>query len=364
MINTASPLNEFLFLEDKIIKSIKKIIKSGNYILGENVKEFENNFSKFNNIKYCVGVSSGTDAIFLALKSLNIGKGDEIITVANTASATISAIIQSGAKPVLVDINEFYLIDVGEIEKHITKNTKAILPVHLYGQMCDMNIIMKIARKYKLKVIEDCSQSHGATFNNKKAGTFGDIGCFSFYPTKNLGSLGDAGAIITNNFSILKTLRKMREYGWKPKFNSTIFGWNSRLDEIQAGILNIKLKKLNYFNNMRIKIANYYNENIFNSAITLPNKKSKKNKHVYHLYVIRAKKRKQLINFLSRNEINCSIQYPYSINNQKYFSNKIKYSKLNNTEKFTKQIISLPIHPFLKNYDMKYIVNKINSYVS
>ena len=237
------------------------------------------------------------------------------------------------------------------------------MPVHLYGQMCDMNTIMKLAKTYKLKVIEDCSQSHGATFNNKKAGTYGDVGCFSFYPTKNLGSLGDAGAIITNSLSVSRTLRKMREYGWKPKFNSTIYGWNSRIDEIQAAILNIKLKKLDNFNNMRIKIANFYNKNIINHEVILPRKQHTNNKHVYHLYVIRTKERKKLIDFLYKNGINCSIQYPFQINKQKYFSDKIKFSDLSNTDKITKEIISLPLYPFLQNNDIKYIVNKINSYV-
>ena len=364
MIKPANPLLDILFIENKILKLFKKTLKSGNYVLGKNVKKFEKNFARYNQSNHCVGVASGTDAIYLAIKSLEIGKGDEIITVANTASATISAIIQSGAKPILIDIDEYYLIDTNKIEKYITKRTKAILPVHLYGQLCDMKKIIQIAKKYKLKIIEDCSQSHGAQLDKKKAGSYGDIGCFSFYPTKNLGSIGDAGAIITNNNLIYQKLLKMREYGWKPKFNSNIYGWNSRLDEIQAGILNIKLDILNLLNQKRIKIANYYNDNIKNDQIILPKKNFKNTKHVYHLYVVRVEKREKFINFLLKKSIQCSIQYPFPINKQKFFSNKIKYDNLTNTEKFAKQIISLPMYPFLKNDDIKYIVKVINNYVS
>ncbi len=233
-------------INSEIDLAIKRVLNSGKLILGEEVKNFENNFSKYIGTKYGVGVNSGTDAIKIALRALGIKEGDEVITVSNTAVPTISAIREIGAIPKFADIKTDYTIDESEIEKKITKKTKVILAVHLYGQGCNMEAILKIAKKNKLKIIEDCAQAHGTIINDKKAGFLGDISCFSFYPTKNLGAYGDAGIILTSNKNLTEKCRALRMYGMKNDYHAHLEGYNSRLDEMQAAILNVKLKCFRY----------------------------------------------------------------------------------------------------------------------
>ena len=279
MIKSWDYINEYKKIKSKIIKSIDSSLSSGSLILGPQLDLFEKNFSKFIGTKFGLGVGNCTDALFIALKALDIGRNDEVITVSNTAIPTVSAIVSSGAKVKFVDINNTYLMNPNEIEKYISKETKAIIPVHLYGHPCDMKKICKIAKKHKLKIIEDCAQAQGAEFNGKNVGSFGDAGCFSFYPTKILGSYGDGGFISTNSLELYKKIKKIRFYGIelsdkKNKFNkkyySNIHGTNSRISEIQSSILNLKLPKVNSWIKQRRNLAKLYTRELKHTSLKLP----------------------------------------------------------------------------------------------
>ena len=345
----------------KIDKAIKRVLNSGKLILSQEVKNFEDNFSKYVGTKYGVGVNSGTDAIKIALRALDIGKNDEVITVANTAVPTISAIREAGAMPKFVDIKKNYTIDEAKIIKVITKKTKAITTVHLYGQPCNMPAILKIAKKYKLKIIEDCCQAHGAKIGGKNIGAYGDIGCFSFYPTKNLGTYGDAGIILTSNKKLADKCRALRMYGMKQGYHSHFEGYNSRLDEIQAAILNVKLKYLDKWVAKRRQIAEYYLNNIKNPKIILPKTDTKNNS--FHLFAIKTNQRKKLIKHLTDNNIGFGIHYEIPVHLQKAYK-FLGYKKgdLPITENFAQQIISIPIFPELTKEEIKYIVQKLNKF--
>jgi len=357
MIYCSNPKAQFLTYKKKIYKKIHKVINSGHYILGEELSLLEKEFAKFIGTKYAIGVANGTDAIEIALRSLGISYGDEVITVSHTAVATVAAIEAVGAKAVLVDIEEeYFTLDFKELNKAITKKTKAIIPVHLYGQAANMQEINKFAKSNNLYVVEDVSQAHGARLDRKKLGSIGDIGCFSCYPTKNLGALGDAGLITTNSFKIYKKIKILREYGWKIRNKSEIPGRNSRLDEIQAAILRIKLKKLDIDNKKRIIISNYYNKSLFKKFI-IP-KIRKKSLNVFHLYVIRVKNRKKIINFFKLKKIFLGIHYPIPIHMQPAYKNSVRtIGNMNITESLSKQILSLPIYPELSLSIVKKIIN-------
>jgi aminotransferase EvaB len=299
--------------------------------------------------------------------SIKIKKGDEVITASNTAIPTISAIVNSGAKPVLVDIKEDYLIDADKIEKKITKRTKVIIPVHLYGKSCDMDKIIKISNKYKLSIIEDCAQSQGATFNDKFVGTFGSLGCFSFYPTKILGGYGDGGFILTNNFKLYSAIKKIRFYGidtvdkknkFYNKYYSNINGLNSRLDEVNSKILNFKLSKIDQFIIKRRKIAKIYDNELKNTALRLPIINTKKF-DVYHLYTVYHKKRDIIIKKLLKEKIQTRIIYPFPIHKMKAYSNFFKNEKYIVSENMSKGIFSLPLYPELSIKDVKIICKKL-----
>ena len=363
MIFFANPKTEYLFLKNKIDKKIKTVLNSNSYILGNEVNKFEKNFSKYLGIKYSIGVSNGTDAIILALQAINIKKGDEIITTSHTAFATISAIVDVGAVPIFVDIKEHdFTIDTSKIEKSITKKTKAIIAVHIYGNPVDISELKKIKNKYKITLIEDCAQAHGAEYKKKKVGTFGDFSCFSFYPTKNLSTFGDGGIISTNSNKMHKKIKLLREYGWIKKNLSVHKGSNKRLDEIHAGILNIKLAYLDKFNKKRITIANKFLKLITSKNLILP-KTNVLKKHVYHLFVVRVKnnQRKKFLNYLKKNNIYAGIHYPLPNHKQKPF---IKYckKKLPVTEKISKEILSIPNFPLLKLKEINKIIKVIKRY--
>ena len=363
MIFFANPRSEYIYLKKKIDTKIKKVLNSNSYILGKEVESFEKNFSKYLGVKFSVGVSNGTDAIILALQAINIKKGDEVITTSHTAFATIAAIVDVGAIPIFIDIKENdFTIDTLKIEKKITKKTKALIAVHLYGNPVDITELTRIKKKYKIVLIEDCAQAHGAEYNNKKIGTFGDFSCFSFYPTKNLGTFGDAGIISVNNSRMYKRLKLLREYGWVKKNLSLQKGSNKRLDELHAGILNIKLAYLDKFNNKRILIANKYLKFIKSEKIILPEINSFK-KHVFHLFVVRVrnKKRDNFLNYLKKNNIYAGIHYPIPNHLQKPF---LKYhnTKLPITEKISKEIVSIPNYPLLSNKQISKIINVINKF--
>ena len=367
MINFWSYKNEYKKYGPKFNNFFDQTLKSGQIFFGPNLKKFESNFIKKYKSKYGVAVGSGTDALLISLMSINIKNGDEVITASNTAIPTISAIVNSGAKPILVDVKEDYLIDVGQIEKKITKKTKAIIPVHLYGKSCDMDKIIKISNKYKLSIIEDCAQSQGAKLNNKFVGTFGSLGCFSFYPTKILGGYGDGGFILTNNFKLYSNIKKIRFYGidtidkknqFYKKYYSNINGLNSRLDEINSKILNFKLNKVNKFILKRRKIARIYDEELKNTGLKLPIKNNNKY-DVYHLYTVYHKKRDLIIKKLLKEKIQTRIIYPFPVHKMKAYSKFFINEKYDVSEIVSKGIFSLPLYPELNVKDVYYICRKL-----
>lgn len=364
MINLFDPKKQYNTYKKPIIKNIKKVLESGTYILGNQVKEFESFLSKYCGVKYAITVKNGTDALILALKCLNIKKGDEVITTSHTALATIAAIVATGATPVIVDIeDEYYTIDPIKVERAINKKTKAIIPVHIYGQICDIKKIASIAKKKNINIIEDCSQALGTEFNSKKVGTFGQIGTFSFYPTKNLGAIGDGGAIITNKSSIAKKIFKLRQYGWNKKRETSFVGFNSRLDELQACILNIKIKKIDRDNQKRINIAQNYLKKIINKNVLLP-KVRKQSKHVFHIFAILTKKRRLLMKYLKKHNVYAGIHYSKPACFSKGYMElcKFKAKNLKKTIKISNQTMSLPIYPELSTHDMNKIIKLINRF--
>ena len=362
----SNPLNQFLSDKSYILSTIKKVLNKGLYIRSDECKKFEIEFSKYIGMPYCLGVANGTDAIEIALKAIGINKGDEVITTCHTASATVSAILNVGAKPVLIEVDESnYNINYNFIKKAINKKTKAIIIVHIYGMPFEINKIKTIIKEKKIFLIEDCSQSHGAKYFKKRTGSFGDISCFSFYPTKNLGAIGDGGAILFKRNTHFIKAKLISEYGWKKRFNSYSLGRNSRLDEIQAAILRIKLKSLEKSNKKRVKIAKIYMQNLKNiSQITLPYQKLNKGINpVFHLFVIKVQKRKALIKFLNKHGIFPLIHYPIPIHKQIAYKNKIKFiGNKNLFENLSKKILSLPIYPELKLNEQKYVIRKIKEF--
>lgn len=345
-------------IKEEIDNAIKAVLTGGRYILGKKVEQFENNFAGYCGVKYGIGMASGTDALHLALLACGLGKGDEVITVSYTATPTVLAIIYTGAKPIFVDIDaESYTIDVDEVEEKITKKTKAILPVHLYGQSADMDPLIKLARKYKLKIIEDACQAHGAEYKGKKVGSLGDIGCFSFYPTKNLGGYGDGGMAVTNNKKLAERLMMLRNYGMKKQYHSIIKGFNSRLDELQAAVLDVKLKKLDEWNNRRRRIAKMYDEYL--EGVVTPMEKDY-SKHVYHLYVIRCGNRDEAQKKLANAGVETLIHYPVPIHQQEAFAD-FKNVSLPVSERFSKEILSIPVYPSLTDEQLENISQKINN---
>lgn len=352
-------------LQPLINTAIKKILKKGDFILGEEVEKFEKDFAEYCSVKYSAGVASGTDAILIALKALDIKSGDEVIVPANTFISTVLPILYIGAKPVLVDIDErIYNINPQEIRKKITKKTKAIMPVHLYGQIAEMEEIMSIAREYHLFVIEDACQAHGSFYKNKIAGSFGDLACFSFYPGKNLGAYGDAGAVVTNNAQLAERIKILRNIGQKEKYVHIEKGYNSRLDTVQAAVLRIKLSQLNSWNEQRRTIASEYNKLLqaLNSDIITPFE-PEYSKSNYHLYVIRVKKRDLLLDHLKKNGIMAGIHYPIPVHLHKAM-NDLQYKKgdFPITEKYASRIISLPISPSFRDSEIKKVVSAIKSF--
>lgn len=339
---------EYQEIKEEINQAIQRVLESGWFILGEELKAFEKEFAEYLGVKHAVGVNSGSDALYLAIKALGIGNGDEVITVSHTFISTVDAITRNGAKPVFVDIDpETYTIDVNQIEEKITERTKAILPVHLYGHPADMDPIMEIAEKYDLYVIEDASQAHGAEYKGRKVGNIGHVGCFSFYPTKNLGAYGDAGAVVTNDVELAEKLRLLRNYGSPKKYHHDFIGVNSRLDEIQAAVLRVKLRHLDEWNEKRRKIAEEYNELLrdFDDVITPVEKEWAK--HVYHLYVIRHKERDKLQQYLLENGVRTQIHYPIPVHKQKAYT-AFRTSSLPITERISNETLSLPMHPWLR----------------
>ena len=353
---------QYKHIENEVNKNVIDILSSGQYILGKNVDLLEKNFAKYVGSKYAVSCNSGTDALLISLRAMNIGKGDEVITTPFSYFATAEVIALTGAKPIFADINPHtFNINHKLIERLITKNTKAIIPVHLYGQSCEIVAIKKICKQYKLTLIEDCAQSFGATLNNKFTGTFGQFGCYSFFPTKNLGCAGDGGMIVTNSLSKFNILKKLRNHGGSIRNIHDYIGYNSRLDEIQASILITKLKMIKKFNKKRVKIAKKYKELINNDNIILPYQ-AKNTCHVFNQFTLKVNNRKRFINFLEECNIPYGIYYPLPIYRQKAFkAYNYKYD-LKNVEKITKQCISIPMYPELDDDSIRYISKNLSKY--
>lgn len=348
---------QYLSIKPEIDAAISRVLNNTSFILGKEVEDFEKDFAEFCGTTYAIGVSSGTDALRLSLRALGISSGDEVITVANTFIATTLAISDCGAKPVLVDCNSEYNIDINKIEAAITPRTKAIIPVHLYGQPADMGPIMKIAEKYNLKVVEDACQAHGAEYKSKKVGNLGHVACFSFYPGKNLGAYGDGGAITTNSSELAEKIMLLREYGQKKKYHHVLKGYNCRLDALQAAILSVKLKYLQDWNQARLEKAVIYTNLLTSLSGIITPKEMPNIKPVYHLYVIRTKERDKLLSILKEHGVSAGIHYPIPIHCQKAYT-ELGYpaGSFPVAEKYASEIISLPIFPELSFDEIKYIV--------
>jgi dTDP-4-amino-4,6-dideoxygalactose transaminase len=327
--------------EDDFKKEFNAILENGWYILGKYLKEFETAYAAFNNSRHCIGVANGLDALILALRNYNFKQGDEIIVPSNTFIATILSVLHNNLKPVLVEPDvETYNINPSKIEEAITPRTKAIIVVHLYGKCCDMSRIVSIAEKYGLKLIEDAAQAHGSMYKNQLSGTFGDIGCFSFYPGKNLGALGDGGAVITNNDEVAKKIRQLRNYGSEIKYYNEQVGFNSRLDELQAAFLLIKLKSLDKITAHKRKLAKIYLENLNDDFI-----KPQVHPHffdVYHIFNIRHPQRDAIREYLLQNNIRTEIHYPVAPNKQKALLEIFKEKSYPISEKIHNTTLSLP----------------------
>ena len=347
--------NEF---EDKALE----VLRSGWYILGKEVNAFEKEFASYIGSKYCVGLASGLDALWIAFRVLGVGVGDEVIVQGNTYIASVMGITINGATPIFVEPDEYYNIDVSKIEEKITDKTKAILIVHLYGQAANMKSIIEICKKYNLRLVEDCAQSHGARFAGKMTGSFGDIGCFSFYPSKNLGAFGDAGAITTDDEKFAESVRIFRNYGSEKRYFNKIIGANSRLDELQAGFLRVKLRHLNELNEEKRSLCEHYLTNLQNKKIILP-RIFKWSTHVWHQFVIRCKERDRLINYLDKNGIGTIIHYPIPPHlSEAYSYLGLKKGTLPITEQYANEVLSIPLYNGMTEEEQRYIIEKINAF--
>jgi len=340
------------------------VFKRSWFILGQELESFESDFAAYCAASHCVGVGSGTEALHLALRACGIGPGDEVITVSHTFIATALAIVWLGAVPVFVDIDpQTFTLDPAKLAEAITPRTRAILPVHLYGQCADMDPIMAVAKEHNLWVIEDAAQAHGATYKGKTAGSLGHLACFSFYPTKNLGAYGDAGSVVTNDADLDLKLRRLRNYGEAKKYHHESIGYNSRLDEMQASILRAKLPHLSGWNERRREIAKYYNQAITSHLVTCPVEIQPR--HIYHLYVILSEQRDALQEYLAEQGIHTQIHYPVPTHLQAAFRKQpCRSHDLSITEKVVRQVLSLPMYPTLKEHQLEQVATAINQYVS
>jgi dTDP-4-amino-4,6-dideoxygalactose transaminase len=363
MILCANPSAQFESYQTEIEEAVLKVMRGNRFILGDEVEALEQEFASYIKTSEAVGVANGTDAIELALRALDIGAGDEVITVSHTAVATVAAIESTGAIPILVDVEpKFYTLNALQLEEVITPKTKAIIAVHLYGQPADLDSIALLCKAHKLYLIEDCAQAHGAQYKGKRVGSIGDVGCFSCYPTKNLGAIGDAGLITTNDTGLAMKIRKLREYGWNRR-SSEYAGRNSRLDEIQAAVLRVKLKHLDADNNKRRFLASCYNEQLFGLAIQLPNIRCEV-ESVYHLFVIQVEEQHKLIEHLLNQGIQAGIHYPIPVHLQPAYKNRISTAKnMNITESLATTIVSLPMYPELSNENVVKICNAVKYFV-
>lgn len=361
-INFAELSRQLEKYKEEYEEATLRALHSGWYILGSELTKFETDYAAFMESKHCIGVGNGLDALRLALTALGIGKGDEVLVQTNTFIATALAITENGATPVFVDADEYFSVEPAAIERAITPKTKAIMVVHLYGQAADMDSIMAIAKKHNLKVVEDCAQSHGALYKGKKCGTFGDVACFSFYPMKPIGAFGDAGAVTTNNDEVADKVRMLRNYGSKVKYKHEIIGINSRLDEMQAAILGVGLRHVQEGNDERRNIAKKYSEGIRNPSVKTPMVRPD-TEHVFHVYPLLCDDRDGMYKHLEAAGIHAQIHYPISCHLAPCYSDMgYKAGQIPKAEYFPTHELSLPIYVGLKDEEVKYIIDTINSY--
>jgi len=352
---------QYKFLKDEIISKLDQILSQGEYILGKELEMFESEFSIFCGTKFAVGVGSGTDALFLSLKALNIREGDEVIIPGNAFVSTASIVANAKARPVFVDVLDDFNIDPSKVEAAITENTKAIIPVHLTGRIANMNEINKIAQVHNLHVFEDAAQAIGASMMNKKSGAFGLTGCFSLHPLKNLHIYGDGGVVTTNNKKIYESIKKLRNHGFKNRNECEFWGYNSRLDNIQAAIARIKLQHIDKINNKFIEISKIYSKELKN-IISVPDD-DKKRKSVFHRYIIQHPSRNRLKKFLEENGIETKINYPIPLHLQQSASSLgYKIGDLPNVEKQSKLILSLPIYAEMEDDQIYYVIEKVKKF--
>ena len=344
--------------EDKALE----VLRSGWYVLGKEVQSFEEEFATYMESKYCVGLASGLDALILAFRALSIGEGDEVIVQANTYIASVMGVTINGATPVFVEPDDLYGLDAAKIEAAITPRTKAVLVVHLYGQSCQMDEILRICQKYNLRLVEDCAQSHGARFAGKMTGTFGDIGCFSFYPSKNLGAFGDGGAIITDNKELADSIKILRNYGSEKRYYNQVVGVNSRLDEIQAGFLRVRLSHLDELAQEKVEIGDRYLKELDNPYFELPKMREKSN-HIFHQFVLRTKYRQQLIDYLDGLEIGTIIHYPIPPHlSDAYAYLGYKEGSYPITEQYAKEVLSIPMYNGMTKEELDFVIKALNDF--
>jgi|688.fasta_scaffold32835_4 dTDP-4-amino-4,6-dideoxygalactose transaminase len=359
MIFCASPKAQFIPHQDQIVAAVLSVLNSGNYILGEEVAKFEGELAQYLGIEHAVGCGSGTDALVLALRAMGIGRGDEVIVPSHTATATVAAVAMAGATPAFVEIeSDFYSLDVGAVEAACTERTKAIIAVHLYGQAADLDRLVTLAGRLGIRLIEDCAQATGAAYRGRKLGTLGDIGCFSFFPTKNMGAFGDGGAVVCRDPALAARVRRLRQYGWDDNRVSLEPGMNSRLDELQAAILRVKLRHLDADNADRRRQASRYREALTGLPVGLPAERDAA-LHVYHLFVIRTLERDRLLQHLKSKGIAAGVHYATPVHIMPGFSDG---TRLPLTEQVVNEIISLPLYPGLDEPSQEQVISAIGGF--
>jgi dTDP-4-amino-4,6-dideoxygalactose transaminase len=369
MIPQTSPLASYLSDQPALDEAIHRVLRVGRYILGDETAAFEKQFADYIGVPFAVGVGNGTEALHLALRALGIGPGDEVIAVSHTAVATVSAVEMSGATPVLVDIHpKSYTMDASLLEGAVSSRSKAIVPVHLYGQPCDLEQITRFAERHGLFVVEDCAQSHGALYRERRTGSWGHAAAFSFYPTKNLGCLGDGGAVTTRDPSLYEKLRALRQYGWDENRISQRAGWNSRLDELQAAVLRVKLARLEQSNQRRIQIARSYHELLGRIPELILPSPTAGTTHVYHQYVVRCpdnSTREHLMRFLFEQGIQTAVHYPVPVHLQPAYAHRLPgWQSLPATEEVCPRILSLPLYPELTDEQVTRVAKAIAAFLS
>jgi dTDP-4-amino-4,6-dideoxygalactose transaminase len=362
----ADPKANYRAHQEEIDGAVRRVLDGGWYVLGREVAAFEEEFARYLGVRHAVGVGSGTEALHLALRVCGVGLGDAVLTVSHTAVATVAAIELAGATPVLVDIDpETFTMDPNRLEDALANGgggprAKAVIPVHLYGHPADMPAVLEVARSHDLVVIEDCAQAHGATLNGRKAGAWGDLAAFSFYPTKNLGALGDGGALVTDRPDLADRARALREYGWRERYVSELPGMNTRLDELQAAVLRVKLRALDRENARRRRLAHLYGRALAEASLGLPRTRDGV-EHVYHQYVVRCPRRDELRAFLKANSVGTAVHYPLPVHLQPAYQARLAPpgGRLAETERVCREVLSIPMYPQLTDEQAGYVVEQI-----